>query len=67
MIDGSKCRHLNGDLFFFPSMIPEEHRMKSRADYRPGAIVATEPVKRVDGRDTVGQAEFVQSLFGVAA
>ena len=24
-------------------------------------------VKRVDGRDTVGQAKFVQSLFGVAA
>ena len=24
-------------------------------------------VKRLDGRDTVGQAEFVRSLFGVAA
>jgi hypothetical protein len=24
-------------------------------------------VKRLDGRDSVGQAKFVQSLFGVAA
>ncbi len=25
------------------------------------------PAKRLDGRDTVGQAEFVAGLFGVAA
>lgn len=43
----------------------------------PGAVVTTEKiegfirgraqVKRLDGRDTAGQAKFIESLFGVAA
>ena len=30
-------------------------------------MVKKEQVKRSDGRDAAGQAEFVESLFGVAA
>ena len=34
---------------------------------RPHLKMRKEQVKRLDGRDSVGQAKFVESLFGVAA
>jgi hypothetical protein len=34
MIFGSKCRHLNGDLFCFKGMLPEECWLSRVADYK---------------------------------
>lgn len=46
MIDGSKCRHLNEDLFSFTSMIPGEEYPNQRANYSSEVILATEPPTR---------------------
>ena len=43
MSEGSKCLHLNEDLFCVKSMIPRECWLNCRTDYSSQVILATEP------------------------
>jgi IS6 family transposase len=74
---GSKCRHLNGDLFCF-RFIKKKVRASQcfkrfhTAERTLEGIAAINmlrkgQVKRLEGSDAQGQAKFVASLFGVVA
>ena len=45
MSDGSKWRHLNGDLFCFKSMNPNVWCLNWRADYSSVAVLTTQPFR----------------------